>query len=231
MLVTLINAAAVVIGGLLGLLLKKRVSESFKSVVMISSGVITVILGIDMALDGTGMIIPILFSLILGGFIGYALKIEDRILSLGDRLQKRGDGEKGSFGRGFLDSSILFCSGSMSIVGSISVATTGDGTMILIKSIMDGFMAVVLSAAYGPGVLLSAVVVLLYQGFFVLTGKLISPILGDSGITAIASCGGCLLIMIALGLLDIKKIKTANFLPALVLSPILAYLFGLIGLS
>lgn len=230
MLVTLINAGAVILGGFLGLLMKARVSENFKTVVMTSAGVITIILGINMALGGTDIIIAILFSLILGGFIGYALKLEDRILSLGDKLQKKKGVESGSFGRGFLDSSILFCSGSMSVVGSIAAATSGDGTMILIKSIMDGFMAIVLAAAYGPGVLLSAIVVLLYQGFFVLTATLVAPLLGDGGINAIASSGGYLLIMIALGLLGIKKVKTANFLPALILAPILVYLFSLIGL-
>lgn len=230
MLVTLINAGAVILGGFLGLLMKARVSENFKTVVMTSAGVITIILGINMALGGTDIIIAILFSLILGGFIGYALKLEDRILSLGDKLQKKEGVESGSFGRGFLDSSILFCSGSMSVVGSIAAATSGDGTMILIKSIMDGFMAIVLAAAYGPGVLLSAIVVLLYQGFFVLTATLVAPLLGDGGINAIASSGGYLLIMIALGLLGIKKVKTANFLPALILAPILVYLFSLIGL-
>ena len=126
---------------------------------------------------------------------------------------------------GFLSSSLLFCSGAMSVVGSISAGTSGDYELILIKSVMDGFMAIVLAAAYGKGVFLSALTILLYQGFFTLAGSWLSPALGEEGIAIISAAGGYLLIMLALSLLGLKKIKTGNFLPALVFAPILLYLF------
>lgn len=226
MLVTVINALAVIVGSLLGLLLKKRISGDFKTIVMTSAGLVTLILGVQMGL-GANSTLGVLFALIIGGFIGFALKIEERVEAFGSKFQKEGD--EGSFGLAFLNSSVLFCSGAMSIVGSINAATTGDGSLILIKSVMDGFMAIVLTASYGKGVMLSAVTVLVYQGFFVSAASFIAPILGESGIADISAAGGYLLLMIGFGLLSIKKTKTANFLPALVFSPIFGYLFGLIG--
>lgn len=226
MLVTLINAIAVVIGTLLGLLMKKRVSANFKNIVMTSAGLVTLVLAIDMALDANSTL-GILFALIVGGFIGFALRIEENIEEFGNRFQK--EGEEGSFGLAFLNSSVLFCSGAMSIVGSINAGTTGDGSLILIKSVMDGFMAIVLTATYGKGVILSALTVLVYQGFFVLAGSFIAPILGESGIADISAAGGYLLFMIGFNLLGIRKTKTANFLPALLLAPVFGYLFGLIA--
>lgn len=223
MLVTLINALSVILGASIGLLMKKHVSKNFQTVVMTSAGVVTLILGIGMATTDLS-VLALLFALIFGGFIGAALKLDEKIEGLGNRFKREGDDS--NFGKGFLDSSILFCSGAMSIVGSINAGTTGDNSLILIKSVMDGFMAVVFAATYGRGVLLSSVVVFIYQGFFVIAGSFLSPILGDAGIGYIAAAGGYLLVMLSLGLLNIKEIKTAHFLPALVLAPILGKLFS-----
>lgn len=225
MLITIVNAVSVIIGAFIGLLLKKNLPASFKSVVMTSAGLVTVVLGLQMVIN-TEDILSILFALILGGLIGYGLKIEERIENFGNRFQKEGD--DGSFGEAFLNSSLLFCSGAMSIVGSINIGTTGDGSLILIKSVMDGFMAIVFASTYGKGVILSAFTILIYQGFFVLAGTYLSPLLGEEGIGIIASCGGFLLLMIGLSLLEIKKTKTANFLPALILAPLFHYLFSFI---
>ena len=114
----------------------------------------------------------------------------------------------------------------MSIVGSIDAGTVGDYELILIKSVMDGFMAVVFAAAYGMGVFLFALTLIVYQGFFTLAGGFLSPMLGDDGIAMISAVGGYLLIMLSLSLLEIRKIKTGNFLPALVFAPILLFLFS-----
>ena len=129
------------------------------------------------------------------------------------------------FAVGFLNSSVLFCSGAMAIVGSISAGTVGDYNLIFIKSVMDGSMAIIFAAAYGPGVLASALSVLVYQGFFTLMGATISPLLKESGLNELSAVGGILLIMIACNLIGIKQFKTGNFLPALILAPVFAY-FG-----
>lgn len=218
MLVTLINSISVIIGAFFGILLKDRISDTFKTVVMTAAGLVTFVMGIDMA-NTELSVISILFAFILGGFLGFWIRIDERVENFGNKFRK--DESDASFGYGFLSSSILFCSGAMSIVGSINVGTTGDGSLILIKSVMDGFMAVVFAAAYGKGVFLSSISVLIYQGFFVLSASFISPILGEDGIGYISAVGGYLLVMISLGLLNIKQIKTANFLPAIILAPVL----------
>ena len=142
-----------------------------------------------------------------------------------------GGSEGGSdFGKGFLNASLLFCTGSMSIVGAIEAGTTGDYELILIKSIMDGFMAIVFAASYGKGVGASVITILAYQGFFTLLGGWIEPVLGESGIAAMSAAGGFLLIFLALGLLGIKQIQTGNFLPALVFAPLMQYLYSFLPL-
>ena len=194
---------------------------------MLSSGVVTLVLGLQMAFEVPSAI-AVLFSLLLGGFTGFALKIEDRIMALGNII---GGSEGGSdFGKGFLNASLLFCTGSMSIVGAIEAGTTGDYELILIKSIMDGFMAIVFAASYGKGVGASVITIIVYQGFFTLLGGWIEPVLGEAGIAAMSASGGFLLIFLALGLLGIKQIQTGNFLPALVLAPVMQYLYSLLPL-
>ena len=226
MLVTLINSLSVVLGTILGLILKKRLPSSFRTIVMTSSGLVTLVLGLSMA-GSANSTLGVLFALIIGGFIGFGLRIEERIEAFGNKFQR--EGEEGSFGLAFLNSSVLFCSGAMSIVGSINAGTTGDGSLILIKSVMDGFMAIVFASTYGKGVILSAFTVLIYQGFFVLAGSAISPILGETGISDLAAAGGYLLLMIGLSLLDIRKTKTANFLPALVFAPVFGWAFSFLA--
>ncbi len=228
MLITLVNAISVIIGTSIGLLMKRAISSAFRDVIMLSAGIITLVIGFQMISDDASMI-ALLFSLIFGGLIGYGLKIEDRIVSLGDKFSflSRKDG---SVGLAFLNSSLLFCSGAMSIVGSIDLGTTGDGSLILIKSIMDGFMAIVFAATYGPGVYLSAIVIIIYQGFWVYAGSYLEPIIGSASIESIASLGGCLLIMIAISLIGLKNIKTANFIPALVLAPLFSFIFELLAI-
>ncbi len=224
---TIINAIAVLCGTIIGLILKKNISSSFKNIVMLSSGVVTLVLGLQMAFEVPSAI-AVLFSLLLGGFTGFALKIEDRIMALGNII---GGSEGGSdFGKGFLNASLLFCTGSMSIVGAIEAGTTGDYELILIKSIMDGFMAIVFAASYGKGVGASVITIIVYQGFFTLLGGWIEPVLGEAGIAAMSASGGFLLIFLALGLLGIKQIQTGNFLPALVLAPVMQYLYSLLPL-
>lgn len=224
---TIINAVAVLVGTAVGLLLKKSISPSFRTIVMTSSGAVTLVLGLQMAFESPSAIAS-LFALLFGGFIGYALRMEDRVLSLGKKL---GGKEGGSdFANGFLNASLLFCTGSMSIVGSIEAGTTGDYELILIKSIMDGFMAIVFAANYGKGVAASVLTILVYQGFFTLLGGWIEPILGTAGISAMSATGGFLLVFLSLGLLEIKSIRTGNFLPALVLAPVAQYLYSLLPL-
>lgn len=233
MLAVIINCIAIIIGSLFGLLIGKRLTDNFKTVVFTCCGLVTIVMGIQMALGSTNCLV-LLIALLLGAAVGYLLKIEDGVLSLGDKLEKltiknkSGNDCEGSnssnFAKGFMTASVLFCSGAMAVVGSIQAGTTGDYTTILIKSVMDGCMAVVFAAAYGPGVAFSSLCIFVYQGFFTLAGGWLQPIMGDVGIAELSAEGGVLLLMIGIGLLKIKEFKTGNFIPALLFAPILANL-------
>ncbi len=230
MIAVIINAISVIIGASIGLFFKSRIKSEFKSIVTTSAGLITMVLGLNMALAAPS-IIATLFALILGGFTGTALKIETRIISFGNKFAAKSDGNDSSlFGLGFLNSSLMFCSGAMSIVGSIEAGTSGNYDLILIKSVMDGFMAIIFATTYGKEVYLSVITILIYQGFFTLAGEFLRHFLGQDGISMINAAGGYLLIMLALGLMDIKSIKTGNFIPALIYAPILLYISSFISL-
>jgi uncharacterized membrane protein YqgA involved in biofilm formation len=225
MIATYFNALMVILGSLLGLIVKNKLKASYQEVVFTSSGLITLVIGISMAMQ-TGSYLILLFS----GFIGYALRIEEGVLALGSWMERRLSKGKGSaesarnFALGFLNASLLFCSGAMTVVGSIQAGTVRDYQLILVKSIMDGCMAIIFSSIYGVGVMASALFILLYQGFFTLAGGFIAPILGDAGITELAAVGGVLLMMIGFSLLDVRKSKAGNFMPAMVIAPLLALL-------
>ena len=230
MIATYINCIAIIVGAALGLLIGSHLKEQFKDVVFTASGLVTLVIVVKLAVE-THCLLVLLFSVVIGGFVGYALKIEDAILSLGNWMERKTSRSKNGkeeisattgslFARGFLNSSVLFCSGAMAVVGSIAAGTKGDYNLILIKSVMDGCMAIIFAAAYGPGVFASAIVVLIYQGFFTLAGSWISPLLGDAGLVELSAAGGLLLLMIGFSLVKIKEFKTGNFLPALILAPI-----------
>lgn len=227
MIATYFNALTVILGTLIGLVVKNRLNESYRQLVFTASGLITLVIGVSMALETNSFLI-LLFALIIGGAAGYALKIEDRIMSLGEWLERRLSRGKGTaesarnFALGFFNASLLFCSGAMTVVGSIQAGTVGDYQLIMIKAIMDGAMAIIFTAAYGIGVMASALFILVYQGFFTLAGGAIAPILGESGITELAAVGGMLLLMIGFNLLDMRRTKTGNFLPAMIVAPLLA---------
>lgn len=229
----LINCAAVIVGSIIGMLLGKHLKDSYKSLVFTCSGLVTIVMGIDMAIGSTNYL-GLLLSLLVGGAVGHCLKIEDAIENAGSKLEKalsKGQSDSnGLFARGFMVSSVLFCSGAMSVVGSIQAGTTGELDTLLVKSVMDGCMAVVFASIYGAGVVFSFLFVLVYQGFFVLTGTWLEPTLGQDGIGAISAAGGILLLMIGLGLLDIKKFRTANYLPVLIFAPLSCSLMKILSI-
>ena len=224
MIITVINAAAVIAGGLLGLLLKGRVPEKYKLAVTSSIGLVTLVLGMRMALEGhdVQILIP---SLVAGGLIGTALKIESGILKAGESLKKLipTNEDSSMFARGFLDASILFCVGPMTIIGSIQAGLSADYSIIFTKTFLDGFMALVLASAFGSGVVFSALSILVIQGGITLGASALSSFFSENVLLQIGSMGGYLILMIALDLLGLKRIKTANFLPALVLAALLGY--------
>ena len=226
MIAVFVNCLTVIVGGTLGVLVGKKVSDSFKEIVFSCSGMITSVMGIQMALQSTNFLV-LLFAMLCGGVLGYAVDVEGKVFRFGEKLEKKMKNSKsgnGNFALGFLNASVLFCSGAMAVVGSIQAGTSGDFNTIFIKSVLDGFMAIVLASIYGIGVAFSCVFIFVYQGFFTLAGSWIEPVLGEVGITELSAAGGILIIMISAGLLDIKKFKAGNFTPALIFAPIFAIL-------
>lgn len=224
MIATVVNTIAVIIGGLLGLLLRGRISERYQSAVTVGVGLVTLVLGMSMALSG-GSILLVIPSLILGGLAGTALRIEDGILKAGDSLRRiiSPKEEGGTFAQGFLDATVLFCVGPMTIVGSIEAGLQGRYDVIFTKSAMDGFMAIILAASSGPGVLVSALSVFVVQGSLTLGAGALAPYVTEPILAEVGALGGYLILMISLNLLNLKRVKTADFLPAVLLVVLFAW--------
>ena len=218
MIATIINCVTVFVGALIGILLHAKISEDFKETVFTSVGLFTLIIGISMALKAE-RVVYLALSLVLGGMLGNALDIEGKILAFGEFLKRRfargGEGRH-DFAYGFLNASVLFCVGAMTLVGAFKAGAEGDYTLILTKSVMDGFMAILLTAAMGIGVAFSIITILVYQGGLTLLAVVVKPLVTPLVLSELTGVGGALVMMIGLNLLHLKKIKTGNFIMALV---------------
>lgn len=222
MLATIINALAVVAGSLVGLILRKGISERYQKVIFAAAGFTSLTIGIQMALK-TQHVLALAFALILGGLLGTALDIESGLYRFGERLKRRfaSKSEDSTFALGFLNASVLYCSGAMAIVGSFKAGTEGDYSLILTKSVLDGVMSIIFAGALGPGVAFSAISILAYQGLLTLVSVWVKPYVSDLMLAELTGIGGVLVMMIGLGLLDIKKLKTGDFLPAIAVTVLL----------
>jgi len=229
MIATVINALAVVLGSIIGLILRKGIKERYQSIIFAASGITSLTIGIQMALKTTHLL-AFAIALILGGLLGTWLNIEGRIMNFGETLKRRFDSksEGSTFALGFLNASILYCAGALAIVGSFKAGTEGDYSLILTKSVLDGFMSIIFAGAMGPGVAFSAITVLLYQGSLTLISVWVKPFVTDIMLAELTGIGGALVIMIGFGLLDLKKFKTGDFLPALLVAIALVLAFHFI---
>jgi uncharacterized membrane protein YqgA involved in biofilm formation len=212
---TLINAAAVLAGGAIGLLIKNRLPERYSTVYFRAVGLFTLVLGIQMALKITAPLF-VVFALVAGGLTGEWLRLEDRMTRLGDLLKTRLSVGNQHFTEGLVTAFLLFSMGSMSILGAIEEGLTGNvSDLLMVKSLMDGVSALLLASAMGVGVLFSAIPLLLYQGGITLLAMLAGSHIPDSYIVEITAVGGILLIGLAIDLLGIKRLQILNLLPAL----------------
>jgi uncharacterized membrane protein YqgA involved in biofilm formation len=233
---TLINVGTVLIGGALGLLFGARVPERLKATIVAGLGLFTAVLGIQMFLKTENPII-VLGALLLGALLGEWWRIEDGLQSLGVRLEKRftrnaggAEDDSSRFVRGFLTTSLLFCVGPLTILGSIQDGLTGDYKLLAVKSILDGFGALAFASTLGPGVLFSTLVILVYQGGISLLAAQLSRIVTDSMMNEMTATGGVILLGLALSsLLEIKHIRVGNFLPALAIAPLIVWILARFG--
>ncbi len=229
---TLINVGTVLAGTAIGTAVGPRLPERVQQRVLAGLGMITLAIGVDLALawggEGTSNSTPlyVLAGILIGGIVGEAVGIERRLEGIGDRVQSRLAGDEGhsTVSEGFVTASLLFCVGSLTVVGSIQDGLTGDYELLATKAVLDGFAAIALAATLGWGVGLSAITVLLVQGGITLGAGLFEDILTGEPLAALTSAGGVLIIGISLKLLSIKDVKVGNYLPALLFAPPLAAL-------
>jgi Uncharacterized membrane protein, possible Na+ channel or pump len=222
---TLINAGAVIVGSSIGLLLKKGLPDKYTTIYFQAVGLFTLVLGIQMSLKITEPLL-VVFSLIAGGLTGERLQLEDRMNRLGDFLKTKFKRGNERFTEGLVTAFLLFCMGSMSILGPVEEGLTGGVSELLkAKSLMDGFSAILLASALGIGVLLSTIPLLIYQGGITLLAMLVGNNIPELYINEISVIGGILLIGLAFDILNIKKMHILNMLPSLIYICLFLWLF------
>lgn len=220
---SLVNALAIVAGGLGGLLVGARMPERMRQLVFQGLGLCVVVLGVQSALAGTRPVLTIL-SIVGGSIIGELLRLEDRLSALGDALKARLRSSNPRFTEGLLNASVIFCIGAMGILGSFEEGLRGTRDIIYAKSIIDAFAAMIMASAMGVGVLFSGVSVFVYQGALVLGATVLSGILTEPVMTELSATGGVIIMGIGINMLGLLQIRLANMIPALVLVAILAAL-------
>jgi uncharacterized membrane protein YqgA involved in biofilm formation len=232
---TFINVAAILIGGTIGLLFGARIPEKFKNTVIAGMGIFTAAMGMGMFLKSNNQLI-VLGALLIGALVGEWIGIEDWLQSLGQSLEKRfsRESETGSnsrFVRGFMVSSLLFCIGPIAILGSIQDGLTGDYNLLAVKSTLDGFASIAFASTLGVGVLFSSLPILVYQGGVSLLAHQLNAIVTDPMMAEMTATGGILLIGVGISnLLDIKRIRVGNFLPALAVAPLIVWVLSRFGM-
>jgi len=224
---TFINTATVIAGTGVGLTARRFLKPRLRETTMQIIGLMTLMIGVQMSLSEKNPLLP-LASLLLGAIIGERLDIEGRLDALGNSLQRRFSNEGSStFSQAFVSTSILFCVGPMTIMGCLQDGLRGDYSLLLVKSLLDGVSAAFFTAALGWGVLFSAGTVLLVQGALTLGAGWIGGMLSEAMTNAMFSTGGLMMLGLGIRLLNMRQIPVANFLPALIIAPLLVWLVSL----
>lgn len=225
MLGTLVNIGAVIVGSVVGLLLHTRLPKRLGSIAFQAIGLFTLFLGVSMALKTRHMLI-LVFSVVIGAIIGETVDIDLQLNRLGDWLKKRLRVGSERFSDGLIAAFLLFCMGSMTVLGAIEEGTGKVPTLLFTKSLLDGFASVALAATLGLGVFFSVVPLLLYQGGLTLLVRLLGAVLSEVMVTEMTAAGGVILIGLGISILDLRRIKVASMLPALAVAALLSYLFS-----
>ena len=212
---SIINAITIVTGSILGVFLSNGVSERFNKIIFQALGLFSIFLGVSLAFETENNFMIMSLALIIGGLIGELLRIEQRIEGISNRLKKKLNNANPKFTEGLITSTMLFSIGSMAILGPLNEALKGDRTLVLTKAIMDGVSSVALASAFGRGVIYSAIPVLIIQGGIGLSAAFLEPVLSPELISELTAVGGILIIGIGISVLEIKKIKVINLIPAL----------------
>jgi len=234
---TLVNVVTVLVGSTVGVLVGHRLPERTRTVVTDGLGLVTLLIAATSAaairndawaeaVGDSAPLLIVLAALLVGGIVGSLLRLEDRLEGLGGWLQRRltpqdGSGGRARFIEGFVTASIIFCTGPLTILGSITEGVGQGADQLLLKSALDGFAAIAFAASFGWGVAATALTVLTVQGSLTALAALLGDFLSDAELAALTTTGGLLLVGVALRLLALKQVKVADLLPALVIAPVL----------
>jgi uncharacterized membrane protein YqgA involved in biofilm formation len=230
---TIVNTLAIVGGTTIGLIFKKGLKENIKEITNQALGLAVLFIGMVTTLSGllNPESKPLLFiiSLVVGGILGEWMRIEARLDNLGEKLKSRlGEGH-GQVSEGFVTATLIYCVGSMTILGSLQSGLENKHDILFAKSMLDGIASIILASSLGIGVIFSALAVFLYQGALTLLASVIGPYATEDIIREISIVGGILIFGIGLNLLEIRRIKTGNLLPALIIPPIWIITLKLVG--
>lgn len=218
---SLVNSAAIILGGSIGLALKKGLSDRLSKAVMNALALCVLYIGVSGMLKGENVLITIL-SMVAGTLVGEWIDLDEKINQLGDMIENKvsSPDEKVSVSKGFVTASLLFCVGAMAIVGALQSGLTGNHDTLFAKSLIDGIASIVMASSLGFGVLLSAGLILIYEGGITLFANVLAPLLTDSVINEMTCVGSLLIVGLGLNMLKLTELKIMNYAPA-VFFPIL----------
>ncbi len=235
---TLVNCGAILLGGSVGMTLKKGLPERFRKIIFDAAAAAVFLIGIsgvmaeglraaqDGSLSSQYMLILIL-ALVFGAVVGELLRIDRLFDRTGEAIKKRFSKGEGNIGEGFAHTTILFCAGAMAIIGSIQDGVQGDPGMLYTKAVLDAISSVIFGAVFGPGVLLSAGSVLIYQGSLTLLSGLVAPYLGAVVVSQMSMVGSAVLMLIAFNMWELRSFNVANLIPAAFMPLLFSLITGL----
>jgi len=219
---TIVNTLAIIAGSLLGIVFRGGIPNKYQVTIMQALSLAIILIGLKMAFK-TDAILLVIFSLVIGSILGEFLKIEGRLENLGKRLETKFAKAGNGIAKGFVVASLVYCVGSMAIVGSMESGLTGNHQTLFAKSALDGLSSIIFASTFGIGVLFSSISVFVYQGILTLTSTLMKPFLITPVIDQMSGVGGLLIMAIGFNLLEIQKIKVGNMLPAIFI-PLIYYM-------
>lgn len=223
MLGTIVNSLAIVVGGLIGIVFKNIIPEKLSDSLLKASGLAVLAVGIKLSLVGENLTLLII-SVLIGTLIGELLNIEGRLDNLGATVESKLKNKESNITAGFISCTLVYCVGSLSIVGAIQSGLSGNHEILFSKALLDGIISISMAVSMGIGVVFSSISVFLYQGTITLLAQSLQSFLSDVVVNEMTAIGGTLIMAIGLNFLEIKRIKVGNMLPAIFL-PILYYMF------
>lgn len=231
MLGVIVNSALVILGTLIGCLIKKGLSQKICDAAMLGVGASTIAIAIPgiVKINNT---LAVILAIVLGYVLGTLIDIDKFLNILGQKLENslNKNGKSSPIAQGFINATLLFCVGAMAVVGSLNSGISGDHSTLFAKSVLDMISSVMFAASFGIGVIFASVSVFVYQGAIVLLAGFIAPLLTANAVADLTSTGSVLILLLSFNLLGITKIKLANFLPALLLSPLFTWLLTLLNI-